>query len=85
MNELTPAENELINAIAAVFAGRGFDTTTILIAAETESRLAAAVDAIIPVGKRNGPRLRVRRARRVLTEIAERLFDIDNFGWWRLR
>jgi hypothetical protein len=90
MSELTPAETELVNALAAALAGRCFDTTTILIAAETDSRLAAALDVLVPVWNPNrrrqhGPRLRSRRARSVLTELAERVFDIDEFGWWRLR
>ena len=85
MSEPTPAEQELIDSIAAALAGRCFDTTTILAAAETEPRLAAALDVLVPAGSRNG-RLRSRRARHVLTEMAERdLFDVDRLGWWRLR
>lgn len=87
MSELTPAEQELMDSLAMTLAGRCFDTTIILIAAETDPRLAAALDALIPAGKRSGPRMRARRARRVLEEMAERrnLFDIDRFGWWHLR
>ncbi len=86
MSELTPAEQELMDSLAVALAGRCFDTTIILIAAETDPRLAAALDGVIPVGKYNGPRLRTRRARHVLEGMAERdLFDIDRFGWWRLR
>ena len=86
MSEPTPAEQELIDSIAAALAGRCFDTTTILAAAETDFRLAAALDVLIPAGNRNGPRLRSRRARHVLTEMAERdLFDIDRLGWWHVR
>jgi hypothetical protein len=85
MGELTLAEQEMIDAIAAAFAGRCFDTSSIMGAVQTNPRLDAALSGIIPPARRNGPRLRERRARRALTQMAARnLFTTDWQGWWRL-
>jgi hypothetical protein len=85
-DEMTPEEKELVAAIVAALAGRSFDTTTNLAIVETDRRLTAALDALVPVGKYNSSRLRYRRIHRALEALADRnMFDVDRFGWWSIR
>jgi hypothetical protein len=86
MNALTPAEMELMGAIAATAASRRFDTTTLILAAQTDQRMAAALDMLVPPRKYISPRRRSLKIRRILKAMADRnLFAVDYFGWWSLR
>lgn len=96
---MTPElEKQLVNAIVAAFGNEAFDITSIILKAtddddEMALALANAIEAAIPNCRysrlprshRRLDRFKDAPVRRVLEPLADKHFDTDEFGWWRVR
>ena len=80
----TEQEMRLVNAIAAAFGDRRFDTTSIILKANhaDEVELVEAIDSAIPNCRYRRGRFRDAVLRRELKRLAKKHFETDRAGWW---
>jgi len=87
------AERALIDLLKRLFADKTFDEETIKHTARDNPELAAAIERLIPDCRWKSQRSRRRpnggfrplRVDRVLRRLAAEHFDIDFWGWWRVK
>jgi hypothetical protein len=82
-------EKQLVNAIVVAFGDEVFDTTSVILRVtndddEAALALANAIEAAIPNCRHSYSR-KGASLRRALEQLAKKHFEVDEFGWWRVR